>query len=81
MQRPAKRVWWWQDASGSYFVEVRYGRKPLELSKGKHAVRCDDLTGVEEALRLIRASALEGELDQKLEKAGSEFRARFSKRA
>lgn len=78
--RTPKRPWWWVDQSGAYLVEIRYGRKPLELAKGKTAIRCETIAELCDALISVRASALKGEFDQKLEQAGTEFRARFARR-
>ena len=56
----AKRVkrWWGKDASGNTVLTVRYGSKPLELAKGKQAIRLADESEVGATLSVI-AKAVE----------------------
>ena len=32
--------WWWMHDDGSYLVAIKYGKRPLELAKGKFAISC-----------------------------------------
>lgn len=61
----AKRLsaWYWQDVSGKFLFEVRYGAQKLELAKGKHAIDVggkDKLIGV---IKTVIEAVQGGELD------------------
>lgn len=69
--------WAWLDDEGTYCLSIKYGRNPIELKKGMFAIQCDSINHAAEALDVIRASVLNGELDDQLSKASSEIRAKF----
>ncbi|MBM1222537.1 hypothetical protein JQU17_20190 [Ponticoccus sp. SC2-23] len=73
------RMWFWQVEDGSYRLEVRYAKKPLELSKDKTAIACDDedalRTTIDELVAMVRA----GEFDDKIEERSAMIRQRFGK--
>ena len=57
------RRWWWKDASGTIFVSLRYGAKPLELAPGKSAIEVARLEDVLGKLSLVCEAVRAGELD------------------
>jgi len=74
-RRPAP--WWWMDSSGTYFLALRYARKPVELAKRKTAVKCASLDEVANALTLFRAEALKGTFDAALASIAQSVRQGF----
>lgn len=60
-----KRVkqWWGKDASGNTVLTVRYGSKPLELAKGKQAIKLASDADVAKTLHIIAEAVEAGELD------------------
>lgn len=65
----AKRVkrWWGKDAKGNTVLTVRYGSKPLELAKGKQAIKLADESEVLPTLAVIAKAVEAGELDAMIE--------------
>lgn len=75
----SRATWAWMDEAGSYFLQIKYGRQPLELKKGMFAIQCPDLDHAEAALSTIRAMVLQGEFDGQLDKVSTDIRSRFTK--
>ena len=71
--------WVWMDEKGSYFLPVKYGRSAIELKKGMFAIRCDSVEDVAKALATLREMVTNGEMDEQLDKASKDIRARFNK--
>ena len=69
--------WWWMDANGAYFVSLRYARKPIELAKGKAAVKCASLDDVGKTFAVFRGEAMKGTLDAALASIAGGVRAAF----
>jgi hypothetical protein len=61
----AKRLnaWYWQDVSGKFLFEVRYGAQKLELAKGKHAIDVGDKSKLIGVIMTIIEAVKGGELD------------------
>jgi len=68
-----KRVkkWWGTDANGDTVLTVRYGSKPLELAKGKQAIKLASNDDVAKTLRVIAEAVEAGELDAIIEQQAS----------
>ena len=60
------RPWYWPEGSGLAMV-VRYGAKPLELSKGKRALTVANLAALPEVITTVIAAVKAGELDAAME--------------
>ncbi len=58
----AVRAWWWDDGNALSMV-VRYGARPLELSKGKRALSVANAAALPEVINTIIAATKAGELD------------------
>jgi len=69
----AKRVkqWWGKDATGNTVLTVRYGSRPLELAKGKQAIKLASNDDVAKTLRVIAEAVEAGELDAVIEQQAS----------
>ena len=77
----AKRVkpWWFVGESGKVCIEIRYGAKVIELSKGKTAIEIASPTALVETLETVKAAVLAGELDQQIEAASVKLREGFGR--
>lgn len=69
--------WWWMDDNSIYFLPIKYGKKTLEIGKGKYAIQCRSLDDVEDALEKVRTHVLKGDLDSILRSAAEDIRAKF----
>jgi hypothetical protein len=66
-----KRVkpWYYADATGNYFLEVKYGSIVLELAEGLNAIEVGSKDKLTTVLDTLIAATQAGDLDQLLEKA------------
>ena len=74
-----KPSWYWMNEDGEYLVSLRYGKKPVELQKGKMAVKCQDLDGVRSVLEVFVEIVSKGEVDTKLEVMAKSIRRNFKR--
>ena len=72
------KAWWWPADNGKLLLSIRYGSKRLEWAKGKNAVEVADLSGVVDALNIIKQAALNGELDATIEAVSRQLRQGFT---
>ncbi|WP_417585404.1 DUF6641 family protein [Nitrincola sp.] len=63
---PKRVIPWFYEVKGNYFLEVRYGTKPLELSKGNHAVTVGEQSKLVEVIDVVVNAVEAGELDAQL---------------
>ena len=78
-KRKFRGRWWTVDLDGKPTLSIKYGKVPLELAKGKHAIACADMAGVTDALHKARQAAADGTFDIQLETVSEQVRARFQK--
>ena len=71
VQIPKKVSPWYYLRNNQYFVEVRYGNKPLELSKGNHAIEVGDQEHLVPTIETVIEAVVAGELDSLLDKVVS----------
>ena len=71
--------WFWQNEDGKYFLSINYGKKAIELSKGKFSVICNSIEEVRDSLNIIKDSILNGDLDKELAKRSKLIRSNFKK--
>lgn len=83
--REGKRIsreQFWVDGAGAIFFQLRYGKQPLELEKGKSTLKAvgtgnaawDDLV---EQLKQIKTLAVAGGLDEALSACANAVRSNF----
>ncbi len=77
--RRRKPSWYWLDEGGIYYVSLRYGKQPIELSKGKFAVKCSSLEEVSDSLEALKGFVSRGEYDEKLGTMAKAIRTNFKK--
>jgi hypothetical protein len=73
------RMWFWEDESGKFYLEVRYAKKPLPISDGKSAILCQSLEDVAATIDQLKAIVKVGGLDPQIEAASGAIRSRFKK--
>lgn len=78
-ERKFRGRWWITDIDGKVTLTIQYGKSPLELAKGKHAIACNEMGDVIDALKKARDIAVEGGFDSQLAVISEQVRARFKK--
>lgn len=54
---------WFYKRNNCYFLEVRYANKPMELSKGMHAIEVGNKTNLLPTIDTVIEAVIAGELD------------------
>jgi hypothetical protein len=73
------RAWWWNGDNGKIALNVRYGAKVVEISKGKSTIEVAAQTDLIPTLELLKRAVEAGELDIQLELASVKLREGFVK--
>ncbi|MGL1957816.1 MAG: hypothetical protein OCD00_10935 [Colwellia sp.] len=71
IQIPKKVSPWFYLRNNQYLFEVRYGNKPLELSKGNHVIELGEKENLVSTITTVIAAVVAGELDPLLDKVTS----------
>ena len=80
LEMPSKvRQWWFTTETGSIVLQIRYGAKVIDLSKGKNSIEISDGVHLIKTLESMREAVLAGELDAQIEVAANIVRSRFKK--
>lgn len=66
------RKGWFTDAQGKMFFQIRYGSKPLELTKGMNAVEVENLAELPSLILSIIEAINAGELDVQAKAANAD---------
>jgi len=66
------RKGWFVDAEGKMFFQIRYGSKPLELTKGMNAVQVESLAELPSLIASIIEAINAGELDVQAKAANAD---------
>jgi hypothetical protein len=76
-----KRIkpWWFVADNGKSCVAIKYGAKVIELAKGKSAIEVANPEALIEALEVVNAAVLAGELDTQIETVSGQLREGFVK--
>jgi len=74
-----RRVWWWPSDDGNIYINIKYGKIPLELAKGKSTIQCASMIEVAETLEKVKLLTSKGQLDELLSKASQDIRQGFGK--
>ncbi|PHS55589.1 MAG: hypothetical protein COB03_09005 [Alteromonas sp.] len=62
-RRPTNVRPWYYDSDGHYYLEVKVHNRPVELSKGKHAIDVGDKAQLPDVLSTVIKAVEQGELD------------------
>lgn len=71
IQIPKKVSPWFYKRNNQYFFEVRYSNKPLELSKGNHAIEVGEQENLVPTIETVIEAVVAAELDPLLDKVTS----------
>ncbi len=74
------RPMWFTSSSGKKVLQLRYGSKVIEFTKGKNAIAVDDDQSLLEVLQTVRSAVEGGELDVQIGTASDVVKARFKAR-
>ena len=67
----------WVDGAGAIFFQLRYGKHPLELEKGKATLKAATFDDLVEQLDQIKTIAVAGGLDEALSACANAVRSNF----
>ena len=73
------RAWWWTTEANKLALNIRYGARKIEISKGKSAVEIATPADLVPTLELIKQAVEAGELDAQIEAASIKLREGFVK--
>jgi hypothetical protein len=73
------RPWFWRNEEGKIYLQIKYGKTPLELSKGKFSIECSSIDDIETNLDIVESLVCIGEFDSHLEDVSKEIRSNFKK--
>jgi hypothetical protein len=80
LYRDGKRIsreQFWLDGSGTVFFQLRYGKQPLEMQKGKSTLKCSTFDDLEVQLQEVKKMAFAGDLDDALSACAGQVRTNF----
>ena len=73
------RTWFWMSEDGKIYLQIKYGKLPLELGKGKFAIQCSSLDDISNNLTIVETLVNKGEFDGILTNMSKEIRSKFTK--
>ena len=78
--REGKRIsreQFWVDSSGGIYFQLRYGKQPLELEKGKSTLKASTFDDLVEQLDQIKTIAVAGGMDEALAACANAVKSNF----
>ncbi len=73
------RAWWWITENNKLALNIRYGARKIEITKGKASVEMASIAELVPTLELIKQAVEAGELDAQIEAASVKLREGFVK--
>ena len=73
VQIPKNVAKWFYKRGGQYYLEVRFANKPLELSKGNHAIEVGEVENLATVIKTVIDAVVAGELDKLLTESASKL--------
>ena len=73
------KPWFWTGEKGECLLAISYGRKQIELQKGKTAIDVGDVANLCAVLDTVIDAVRNGELDPQIETASVKLREGFKK--
>lgn len=73
------RPWWWANDTGKICLNIRYGARSLEITKGKTTVEVGATSQLVDTLKLVKTAIEQGELDAQIEALSGAVRTGFKK--
>ena len=77
VSKKVKQWWFVNNDTKKVAVQLRYGSRVIDFSKGKNAIEVSDGDELIQALTKLRDAVLGGELDAQIEIASEAVRSRF----
>lgn len=76
-----KRItpWWFTNADGKVCVAIRYGAKVISITPKTNAIEVSSPAALIEALEIVNAAVIAGQIDAQLEAASVKLREGFTK--
>jgi len=62
------KPWWFVADNGKTMMQVKYGTKLLELTKGKSSIEVGSMDRLVTTIELLKKAVLDGELDEQISK-------------
>lgn len=73
------RPWWFRAESGKTCVQLKYGSKVIDFSKGRNAIEVANEAELVSVLETLKKAVESGELDAQMTAASEAVRTRFKK--
>ena len=73
------RPWWFRAESGKTCIQLKYGSKVIDFSKGRNAIEVANETELISVLETLKKAVETGELDAQMTAASEAVRTRFKK--
>ena len=73
------RQWWFITENNQVVLQVKYGAKVIDISKGKNSIEISDGHHLIKTLETLREAVISGELDSQIEIAANTVKGRFKK--
>lgn len=73
------RRWFWHDVKGVWYLELRYGNKPLAISRGKTTIEVGERSKLVETIEIVMGAVKQGQLDEVLIAARKDRSRAFKK--
>ena len=78
MEMPVRvRQWWFTSDNGKICIQLKYGSKTLDITKGKNSVEVSSNEELIKVLDVLKSAVDAGELDAQIETAGAKLREGF----
>ena len=74
------KQWWWTGANGKVNLAIWYGKKQIELAKGKNCIELASIDELIGTLEAVKAAVIAGELDDAIAQASAQQREVFMKK-
>jgi len=71
--------WYWLGDDGDYRCSIFYGRKPIEIQKGKFSFVAKDIDEIQQTLGMIMDEVKKGYFDNKIEIISKSMRKNFNR--
>ena len=73
------RPWWFRAESGKTCIQLKYGNKVIDFSKGRNAIEVANEAELISVLETLKKAVETGELDAQMTAASEAVRTRFKK--
>ena len=75
----AIKPWWWKGTDGNFYIQLKYGSRPIELAKGRPSIQAESRDALERIIRDLMASVQSGDMDAHLKDSAEAIRLKFKR--